>query len=260
MLTKKIDKARVAYKNKDVQHLKHIHDHHGVEEHSSTGASIRSIVYGGLDGIITTFAIVSGVAGAQLNAGIVLILGFANLIADGISLAVGDYLSTKAEQEYQKKEREREEWELTQYPKGEKNEMIEIYTKKGYSKADANKIITLLMKNKKSFVDTMMADELGIAENNENPIKNGATTFGSFVVFGFVPLFAFVGAKLFGWFSTNTFLVSIILTGITMFTLGALKVRVTGRDWLKSGLEMLLVGGVAAGAAYGIGVLLGGLA
>ncbi|MCA9477682.1 MAG: VIT1/CCC1 transporter family protein [Nanoarchaeota archaeon] len=240
--------------------MKHIHDHHGVEEHTSTGQHIKSIIYGGLDGIITTFAVVSGVAGAHLEAGVILIMGFANLIADGISMAVGDYLSTKAEQEYQKRERQREEWELHHYPKGEKEEMIEIYIRKGYSKEDATKIISLLMKNKDRFVDTMMADELGIPESAENPVTNAAFTFGSFILFGFVPLFAFVGSKLFGWFGEFTFPLSMILTALTMFSLGAAKVRLTGRDWLKSGLEMLFVGGLAASAAYGIGVLLGGLA
>ena len=77
-------------------------------------------MYGGLDGIITTFAVVAGVAGASLSSGVVLILGFANLIADGLSMAIGDYLSTKAENEYNKAERAREKWEVENYPEGEK--------------------------------------------------------------------------------------------------------------------------------------------
>jgi VIT1/CCC1 family predicted Fe2+/Mn2+ transporter len=260
MLIKKIDKAKEAFKNKDVEHLKHIHEHHGVEEHNQIGSYVRSAVYGGLDGIITTFAVVSGVAGAQLSAGIVLILGFANLIADGISMGIGDYLSTKSEQEYQASEREREEWEFENYPQGEKDELIEIYERKGYTNKEAKQLVTILSKNKEAFIDTMMVEELDISKNTDNPIKNGAVTFVSFIIFGFIPLFAFVGAKVFDWFATHTFLISIILTGITMFVLGAVKVKVTGRNWFKSGLEMLIVGGIAASAAYAIGALLGGLA
>lgn len=260
MIAKKLEKAREAFKKNDKDHSKHVHDHHGVESHQQTGAFLRSAVYGGLDGIITTFAIVSGVAGARLDVAIVLILGFSNLIADGISMGVGDYLSSKSEKEYHKSERAREEWEVENYFQGEKNEMIDIYVKKGYSQEDATKIINLLSKNKKAFVDSMMVDELGIMESDENPIKNGAVTFGSFVVFGFVPLFAFVGAWLFNWFGNSVFFLSIILTGVTMFTLGALKVRITGRNWFTSGIEMLLVGSLAAGASYGVGLLLGGLA
>ena len=259
MLTKKFDEAKKAFKGKDVARMKHIHDHHGHEEHKNSGHFIRSAVYGGLDGIITTFAVVSGVAGAKLAAGIVLILGFANLLADGISMAVGDFLSTRAEQEYYRKERQREEWEVEHYPDGEKKEMIDIYMRKGYSKKDATTIITTLFKKKDAFVDAMMVDELGIHQDDESPLRNALVTFASFVVFGFIPLFAFVGALAFGWFANSTFLVAAILTGVTMFTLGALKVKVTGQNWLRSGLEMLLVGGVAAAAAFGVGVLLGGL-
>ncbi len=259
MLTRKFDKLKKKRHSRSQKHSQHVKEHHGTEEHNDTGSFIRSAVYGGLDGIITTFAIVSGVAGAQLNAGIILILGFSNLIADGISMAVGDYLSTKSEQEYHQQEKAREEWEVENYFSGEKKEMEKIYVKKGYSQEDAKKIIELLAKNKPAFVDRMMVDELGIVENKENPVRNGAITFGSFALFGFVPLFAFVCAWAFNWFVNEVFIVSIILTAITMFTLGALKVRVTGRNWLKSGMEMLLLGGVAAGVAYGVGALLGGL-
>jgi len=152
---------------------------------------LKSIVYGGLDGIITTFAIVAGVAGAALNANIVLILGFANLIADGISMATGDYLSTKADLEY---------------------------------------------RNKKA---------------KKKARKNAFITFISFVVFGFIPLFVYV----LGIFIeiSNTFFISIILTGIALFTLGVFKSQITMKNSFKSGLEMLVIGGLAAGVAYFIG-------
>ena len=88
-------------------------------------------MYGGLDGIITTFAVVAGVAGASLSAGVVLILGFANLIADGISMAIGDYLSSKSEREYEAAERKREAWEVEHYPEGEKKELVELYEAQG---------------------------------------------------------------------------------------------------------------------------------
>lgn len=260
MLSKKLDAYRLASMKKKSIHSKHVHDHHSTIEHNVTGAFLRSAVYGGLDGIITTFAVVSGVAGAKLSAGIILIMGFANLIADGISMAVGDYLSSKAEKEYQEQERKREDWEITHYLAGEKKEMIDIYVKKGYSKEHATQIIELLASNKEAFTDQMMQDELGIQKNEENPIKNSLVTFGSFLLFGFIPLFAFVGAAVFGWFAKYAMTISIILTALTMFTLGAVKVKVTGKNWFKSGFEMLLVGGATALAAYGVGVLLGGMA
>lgn len=221
-------------------------------EHSSSGKYIKSFVYGGLDGTITTFAIVAGVAGASLSVSIVLILGFANLAADGISMAFGDYLSTKAEREYGSAERRREE-KATKFPKVEKKSLIKIFLKQGFSRRDTEKIAGIVCKNKKACVDLMLAYELGIARKNQNPFKNAATTFSSFVLFGFIPLIAYVFSKSVSIFQQDTFLMASVFTGLTLFSLGAVKCKVTGMNWLRSGVEMLLVGGLAAVAAYVIG-------
>jgi VIT1/CCC1 family predicted Fe2+/Mn2+ transporter len=217
-------------------------------------------VYGGLDGIITTFAVVAGVTGAALSAGVVLILGFANLIADGISMAVGDYLSTKSENEYNAMERRREEWEVDNYPEGEKREMVELYTDKGMDPEDAHQVVELLSRNRNVWVDVMMMEELGIIQETESPLSNAVATFLSFAVFGFIPLATYVLAQFIPSIAASSFLVACGLTGGTLFVLGSLKVFITGRNWLKSGLEMLIVGGIASAAAYGVGVLLSGAA
>lgn len=256
MLTRNIDKAREAFKKKDVKAA--IEAHSGsIEQHKKEGKYIKSVIYGGLDGIVTTFAVVAGAAGASLSAGIVIILGFANLIADGLSMAIGDFISTKAEREYQKAERSREAWEVEHYPEGEKKEMVEVYINKGLSKEDANKLVSIISKNKKAWIDVMMVEELGIIESEENPLKNAVATFLSFGIFGFIPLLAYV---ILPFVNLNIFLLASILTAITLFALGALKVKITGKNWLKSGFEMLMVGGIAATAAYIIGYLLAGLA
>jgi len=261
MLTRSLDKARDAYKAGDIKASKAAHSQQiSKEEHKKGGEYLKSAIYGGLDGIITTFAVVAGVAGAALSSGIVLILGFANLFADGLSMAIGDFLSTKSEQEYHKAERKREQWEADNYPEGEKLELIEIYMEKGITKPDAKRMVEVVSKHKKAWVDIMMVEELGILESNESPLKNAVVTFVSFCVFGFIPLAAFVLSSMFPFLKTSLFLSASILTGLTLFTLGALKTKFTGRSWLMSGAEMLAVGGIAAGAAYFIGVLLGGLA
>ncbi len=260
MISRNLDTAREAFKNRDVQASKRAH-YAAPENHTQEhGQYIKSVIYGGLDGIITTFAVVAGVAGASLSSGIVLILGFANLFADGLSMAIGDYLSTKAENEYNAAERQREEWEVDNYPEGEKQELVELYFDKGIDKNDAKTMVDIIAKNKKAWVDIMMVEELGIIEANESPLKNAVATFLSFAVFGFVPLLAFVLARLLPHMSGLAFFAASTMTGLTLFTLGALKVRITQRPWLLSGLEMLLVGGLAAAAAYGIGALLAGLA
>ena len=261
MPSRDVERARGAYKSKDAAESRRAHQVRATEEHQQEqGKYIKSVVYGGLDGIITTFAVVAGVAGASLPGGIVLILGFANLIADGLSMAIGDYLSTKAENEYNTAERQREAWEVDNYPEGEKHELVEIYVEKGVSQEDAETIVGLLSKHRDAWVDVMMAEELGIIESDESPIKNAVATFLSFALFGFVPLAAHVLGHIVRSVDTHAFVTACALTGLTLFALGTVKARVTGRNWLRSGAEMLLVGGIAAAAAYGIGSLFSGLA
>lgn len=260
MFSRNLDKAKEAFKNRDIEATINAHKQNYEPHSSGEGKYIKNLIYGGLDGIITTFAVVAGVAGASLNGGIVLIMGFANLIADGLSMAIGDYLSTKAEIEYQQLERERESWEVEHYPEGEKQEMIELYKAKGLSEEDAIKITDILSKNKDTWISVMMVEELGIVEEKESPIKNALVTFISFLIFGFVPLIAYVSSTFIPGMGDMTFILACILTGVTLFILGALKVKVTVKNWFTSGLEMLMVGGIAAIAAFLIGKLLAGLA
>ena len=261
MFSRNLEKAKSAFKNNSIEEMRQAHQQPSSEQHKQEqGKYIKSIIYGGLDGIITTFAVVAGVAGASLSAGIVLILGFANLIADGLSMAIGDYLSTKAENEYNKAERQREKWEVENYPEGEKQELEELYVDKGMSEKDAKTVVEIIAKNKDAWVDIMMVEELGIIESDESPLKNAIATFSSFSVFGFIPLLAHVLSQFIPILQQNTFLFATLLTGITLFALGALKVRITEQNWFYSGLEMFVVGGIAAFAAYGIGYFLSGLA
>lgn len=260
MITRSLEKAKEAYSQKNKKASIKAHDSRCLECHKSGGEYLKSAVYGGLDGIITTFAVVAGVAGASLSVGIILILGFANLLGDGISMAIGDYLSTKSEKEYHSSERKREEWETNNYLEGEKKELMELYEEKGVSKSDAKTIVNILSKYKKAFVDVMMIEELGIIKNEGSPLKNSLVTFVSFCIFGFIPLLTFVLTSLIPSLRSIQFQMATILTGLTLFILGSLKTKFTGKNWIISGLEMLLVGGLAAGAAYCIGFLLGGFA
>jgi VIT1/CCC1 family predicted Fe2+/Mn2+ transporter len=175
-------------------------------------------------------------------------------------MAIGDYLSSKAEREYEAAEKKRETWEVENYPDGEKKELVELYEAKGVSRPDAEAMVGILAKHPKAWVDIMMVEELGIVASSESPLGNALATFLSFAVFGFVPLLTHVLATFIPVLRANSFLIAAVLTGVTLFVLGAVKVRITGRSWFASGLETLVIGGVAAAAAYGIGVLLGGLA
>jgi VIT1/CCC1 family predicted Fe2+/Mn2+ transporter len=238
-LTARYDKAREAFSKKDSLASKNLHNImplEPAEEHRTAGNHIKSLIYGGLDGTLTTFSLVCGVAG----------------------MAVGDYLSTKAEMEYQQREKKREIWEFENYPEGEKAEMVAIYKTKGIAEKDAKNIVDKMAGHKDAFIDVMMVEELGMGEKNEMPLVNAVVTFFSFAVFGLIPLLVYLIAHFV--VVNDLFLIATILTAATMFILGAVKTRITQRNWFASGFEMLLVGGIAAAAAYLVGYMLHGLA
>lgn len=225
---------------------------HSIQE----GKYLKSRVYGGLDGIITTFAIVAGVAGAGLSSAIILILGFANLIADGISMAMGDFLSIKSENEYYELEKKREKFEIDNNHIEEKNEMMEIYKKKGVSKKDSKSIVNIFSKNKKLWIETMMHEELGLIKTLGSPIRHGLNTFLFFILFGFIPLLLYVVSAISNLQIQKEFLITCLLAGFSMFILGSIKSKITGKHWVESGIETLIIGSIAASAAYFIGHLL----
>lgn len=116
--------------------------------------------------------------------------GFANLVADGLSMGMGEYLSAKSEHDYIAAERDREEWEFDNYPEGEVKEMIDLYKERGFSEEDASNVMHILKNNRKFFIDHMMVQELGLMPpgEDESPLKQGAVMFCAFFVFGLVPL------------------------------------------------------------------------
>lgn len=263
-LTKRIDQARDAYKKKDLRASGQAHSPEiiarAMEEHG--GAShkyIGDMVYGGLDGIVTTFAVVSGVSGANLGSGVILILGLANLFADGLSMATGAYLSLKSELEYYGREREREAWEIEHFPEGERAELFELYKAKGYSPEDAGNLVDIQSRDPKLWVDAMMVHELGLLPDDRRPISSALATLVSFIVAGIVPLAIYVLGLFASVSPALSFPLALILSAVALFGLGAAKVLVTERNWFRSGLEMLIVGGLAAGVAYLVGYLLRGL-
>lgn len=217
--------------------------------------NLKSVVYGGLDGIITTFAVVSGAAGGGFGIDVILVLGFANMFADALSMGMGDTLSTMASNEAVLKERAREQWEFETYPEGEIKEMIQIYESKGMSHEDAESVIKTMAKYKKFFIDRMMVDELGlqVPDEDDNPYFDGLVTFCSFVFFGVFPLLGYVATVGQDLSSNQLFGISIGLTGAMLFVLGALKSMFTAQSWLYSGTEILLFGGLTAAVSYLIG-------
>lgn len=261
LVSRNLERAREGYERGDLEasraaHIRQAHAANGEQHAGEGGKYVKSLVFGGLDGIITTFAIVAATVGGNQSRELVITLGLANLLADGISMGLGDYLSSKSEKEYVKNEMKREKWELDNNPDGEKEEMIELYEKQGMTTEDATNIVTVMMRYPEVFLDTMMVTELGLMppDEGDQPWKNGLVTFLAFLVFGFVPLVSYIS---FPEASTDAFIVAIVLTAVTLCALGATKAQFINQNKLKSALLMLLNGGLAAASAYFVGWGLG---
>jgi len=241
-LKKKIEAVRQAHKDGSA-----IEKFHNIGK----GSYLRDMVYGANDGIVTTFAVVAGVAGASLDVKIVLILGIANLLADGFAMATGNYLGTRSENQFIAKERAMEEWEVKYVPEEEKKEIENIYRKKGFSGDDLKRVVQVITADKKLWVDEMMVGELGAIPGEEgSPLMNGLATFIAFIIAGALPLAPYI----FGL--NNSFTTAIVMTGAALFAVGSARTLLTKQYWLIAGLEMLGVGAIAAGVAYLAGDLL----
>jgi VIT1/CCC1 family predicted Fe2+/Mn2+ transporter len=222
------------------------------------GFSIENFVYGAIDGAVTTFAIVTGVVGASLSPTIILILGFANLLADGFSMATGNYLSIKTQNEFAQRERKKEEWEIENRIDEEKQEIRDIYAKKGFKDELLDEIVRIITSRRKVWVDTMMREELGLIEEKYSPLNSAINTFVGFSVIGIIPLVPFIFVYLSGSniSISNALLYSILATAVSFFLIGSIRGKVVDKPVLGSGLNTLLIGGIAAAVSYSIGYVL----
>lgn len=220
---------------------------------------LRDFVYGAIDGTVTTFAIVSGALGAELSSGIVIVLGVANLIGDGFSMAVSNYLGTRAENQQRESARRAEEYQVRTVPEGEREEIRQIFADKGFEGADLERVVEVITAEEQRWVDTMLKEELGLTLEGSSPIRAGLSTFVAFMLAGLVPLLAFLVNLLSPGLLGNAAIWSAVMTGITFFAIGALKARFVQERWLWAGTETLVVGGAAAGLAFLVGMLLKGL-
>jgi VIT1/CCC1 family predicted Fe2+/Mn2+ transporter len=220
---------------------------------------LRDFVYGGIDGAVTTFAVVAGVAGAGLSSTIILVLGIANLIADGFSMAASNYLGTRAEQDVRRRVRREEEAHIERIPEGEREEVRQLFAAKGFDGPDLDRAVEIITSDRQRWLDTMVREEFGMSLEGPAPARAALTTFAAFVVVGSLPLLAFVVDATRLVTVPRPFVVSAVLTGLAMFLVGALKSRVVRRRWYGAGLESLFVGGAAAALAYVVGFWLAGL-
>ena len=215
---------------------------------------IGEFVYGGIDGSVTTFAVVAGSAGAGLDSSVIIILGFANLIADGFAMSVGSYLSNKSEQQNYDKHEQIEYWEVDHLPEKEKEEIREIYSAKGFEGELLEQVVEVITADKDRWVDVMMKEELHMMREEKSPLAMGTMTFISFVLVGLIPLIAYL------WDyssdasdSSYLFKISIALTSLAFIGIGWLKSVVAQTSRIRSMGETLFLGAAAAVLSYLVG-------
>lgn len=220
---------------------------------------LRDFVYGAIDGTVTTFAVVAGARGASLGNAVVVIMGLANLVADGLSMAVSNYLGTRAEQQQRELARRREEEHVELVPEGEREELRQLFAAKGFEGEDLERVVNVLTSDRDRWVEAMMTEELGYGADAADPVRAAGSTFAAFIAVGFLPLIAFVVNVIADDPIPDPFLWSAVLTGVAFFTVGALKARFVEQRWWRAGVETLAVGGAAAIVAYLIGMALEGI-
>lgn len=217
---------------------------------------ISEFVYGGIDGAITTFAVVAGAEGANLGISVVVILGLANLIADGFSMSVGNFFSTKAERDSYERHRQVEYWEVENLREKEVEEIREIYSAKGFKGQLLEQVVEVITSDKDVWVETMMKEELEMVKSDKTPYKTAGMTFLSFIVVGSVPLLSYFFAGSGPIEQQDLFLYSCILTAVALGIVGVFKSIVTEKNKIVGISETLLLGGLAALLAYFVGDVL----
>ena len=230
---------------------------HGTQgQSSSLQQYLGEFVYGGIDGSVTTFAVVAGASGAELSPSVIIILGFANLFADGLLMSIGSYLSHQSEKDNYEKHRKIEYWEVEHLPEEERAEIRDIYQGMGFEGTLLEQVTDQITANRDRWVNVMMKEELSMIEEPRSSLTIGGATFVSFIAVGFIPLLIYVYDYATGTVSPHAFLIASVLTSLAFVGIGWMKAAVTQTSRARAVLETLVLGGTAATLAYWVGDIL----
>ena len=226
---------------------------HTEAAHIPGGRSLRDLVFGANDGLVAAFAVVSGVHGAAVSTHIILLAGLAELIGGTIAMGLGAYLAVKSEREFISSEREREEREVREFPEEERKEVRTIFARKGFHGQALEQMVEHVTADPVFWVDTMMTEELGLAAvPTAAPLRSGLVVALSYALGAACPVIPYALPL----HVQTAFALSIAATLVALFFAGAAKTRMTGRPWLRSGFETVLVGALAAAATFIAGRLI----
>lgn len=223
------------------------------EQHFESTETVRDIVIGLSDGLTVPFALAAGLSGAVANAHLVVLAGLAEIAAGSIAMGLGGYLAARGDAEHYASELKREQDEVVTRPHDEAEEIFEIFRQYGVSREDATPVLKALEANPPAYVEFMMRFELGLEKPAENRAHRSALTIaGSYVAGGMVPLLPYMLVS----DNARALQLSVLITLLALAVFGALKGRIIGTGALRSAVQTTLIGGAAAGAAYGLAKLL----
>jgi VIT1/CCC1 family predicted Fe2+/Mn2+ transporter len=223
------------------------------EHHFESTETVRDIVIGLSDGLTVPFALAAGLSGAVSNAHLVVLAGLAEIAAGSIAMGLGGYLAARGDVEHYASELKREQTEVVTRPQDEAEEIYEIFQQYSVSREAATPVLEALQKNPEAYVNFMMRFELGLELPAANRAHRSALTIAfSYVAGGFVPLLPYMLVA----DNATALKYSVVITLIALATFGAIKGRLVGTGALRSAVQTTLIGGAAAGAAYGLAKLL----
>ncbi len=233
-------------------------EHKASEPHGrGVGKYIHDIVYGANDGIVTTFAVVSGVAGAKLAPAVVIIMGIANVLADGLSMGLGNYLSNRSRRDQYERVLKEELREIDTIPEIEREEIREIYAAKGFAGDALESVVHVITKDRAVWAETMMREEHGLSpEETDHAAWHGLMTFVAFILFGLIPIAPYI----FPMADERRFSITIVATVVALLLVGLLRSYVTRERMLKGPIEILSIGLLCAAVSYYVGAALRGVA
>src|SRR5256885_15161917 len=224
------------------------HSHTEHHEEAARGAALRNFVFGTSDGLVTVLAFVAGVSASLASRRLVLMAGLAEMFAGAVSMGLGAFLGTRAEKDWYERERRREEAEVEKIPHLEKEELRDIYRRKGLEGETLERVVDVFTANEQRWVDIMMSEELGLQPVESSPWSAGLIVGVSYIVAAAVPLLPYlflVGTRaLFG---------SMALTAVALYGVGVAKARITQRPELRAGIETMMTGLIGTAVCWAIG-------
>ncbi|MEO6983171.1 MAG: VIT1/CCC1 transporter family protein [Edaphobacter sp.] len=229
------------------------HDSRHIEGHFESTETVRDIVIGLSDGLTVPFALAAGLSGAVASSHIVVLAGLAEIAAGSIAMGLGGYLAARGDAEHYVSERQREQREIIERPSDEEEEIYEIFEQYSVDRESAAPVLTALKKNPTAWVNFMMRFELGLEEPAANRARRSALTIASsYIAGGFIPLLPYMLIE----HNLTALKFSVVITLVALAIFGALKGKFVGTGWLRSALQAITIGGVAAAAAYTLARLL----